>query len=180
MKRILVAVAACAVVVACAGGVQTSVPGSTQVSSLSVDQTRQLCRDRQKYLETAFTAAEKKTFGCSLTSLIGGAIAGAFGGPDAGIAACTMAFNDCQASSGSSDGGSSDPCAMVMVESGCTATVSDFNTCYTEQVEALRPYSKGQQCASLASADGGSPTTTKTTTCDKIASSCDHAKTYSW
>lgn len=180
MKRVLGAVFVCAVVVACAGGVQTSVPGNSQVSSLTVDQTRQLCRDRQKYLETAFTAAEKKTFGCSLTSLVGGAIAGAFGGPDAGIAACTMAFNDCQASSGSSDAGTSDGCAMLMVDATCAATVADFNTCYVEQVESLRPFAKGQQCASLASSDGGSPTATKTTTCDKIASTCDRAKTYSW
>lgn len=180
MKRVLGAVFVCAVVAACAGGVQTSVPGSSQVSSLSVEQTRQLCRDRQKYLETAFTATEKKTFGCSLTSLIGGAIAGAFGGVDAGIGACTMAFNDCQASSGSSDGGTSDSCAMVMADPACTATVTDFNTCYVEQIESLRPYAKGQQCASLATTDGGSPTTTKTTACDKIASSCERAKTYSW
>ncbi len=179
MKRVLAAVVSCAVVAACSSGVQTSVPGNSQVSSLSVDQTRQLCRDRQKYLESAFTAAEKKTFGCSLTSLIGGAIAGAFGGPDAGIGACTKAFDDCQASSGSSDGGT-DGCAMVMADSTCAATVSDFNTCYVEQIEALRPYAKGQQCASLATADGGSPTNTKTSTCDKISPSCDRAKTYSW
>lgn len=179
MKR-LIAVAAFAVVAACAGGVQTSVPGNSQVSSLSVDQTRQLCKDRQKYFETAYTTAERKTFGCSLASLIGGSIATAFNGPDAGIAACTMAFNDCQASTGSSDGGTTDPCAMVMTESGCTATVSDLNTCYVEQLEALRPWTRGHQCTTLAATDGGSPTATRSTTCDKIASSCEKAKSYSW
>lgn len=179
MKRILGAIVVCGAI-ACSTGVQTSVPGSSAVSSLSVDQTRQLCRDRQKYLDTAFTAAEKKTFGCSLSGVIGGAIASAFGGPDAGIAACTKAFNDCQASSGSSDGGTSDSCAMVMVESGCAATVADLNTCYTEQVESLRPFAKGSQCATLATSDGGSPAMTKSTTCDKIAPTCERAKTFSW
>lgn len=180
MKRILGAVVACAVVVAC-GGVQTSVPGGSQVSTLSAEQTRQLCRDRQKYMETAYTTAERKTFGCSITSLVAGAFGSAFGGVDAGIGACQMAFNDCQAGSGAqSDGGTSDPCANAMVDATCTATVSDFNTCYTEQVEALRPYTKGNQCASLANPDAGSPTAVKTTACDKIASTCDRAKNFSW
>lgn len=179
MKRILGAVVGCGLIVAC-GGVQTSVPGGSQVSSLSVDQTRQLCRDRQKYLDSAFTTAERKTFGCSFSSLIGGAIAGAFGGVDAGIGACEMAFTQCESGSGAtSDAGTSDPCAMVMVESTCSATVSDFNTCYTEQIESLRPFAKGNQCSSLASADAGT-VQAKGTTCDKIASSCERAKTYSW
>ncbi|MER2562094.1 MAG: hypothetical protein ABTQ32_15315 [Myxococcaceae bacterium] len=180
MKRVLAAVVACAVV-AC-GGVQTSLPGNSQVSTLSTDQMRQLCRDRQKYFESAYTTADRKTFGCNLGAVIGGAIASAFSGVDAGIAACQMTFTDCEAGKGSTaaDGGTSDACAMVMADATCTATVADFNSCYAEQVETLRPYTKTSQCASLATADGGSPTATKTTTCDKIAPSCERAKTFQW
>lgn len=180
MKRLWAAAVICVVAIAC-GGVQTSVPAGSTVASLSVEQTRQLCRDRQKYFETTLTSAERKTFSCSLGSLIGGAIGSAFGGVDAGIAACTKAYTDCQAGQGSSsDGGTSDPCGSLMADSTCTATVGDFNTCYTEQIEGLRPLTKGEQCATLATSDGGSPTATKTTACDKIAPSCKAAQSFGW
>lgn len=181
MKRAFAAVVACAVVVAC-GGVQTSLPGSSQVSTLTTEQMRQLCRDRQKYFETAYTTADRKTFSCNIGAVVVGAFSSAFGGLDAGIGACQMAFTDCEAGKGTvvGDGGTSDPCAMVMADTSCTATVTDFNACYAEQIETLRPYTKTNQCASLATSDGGSPTSTKTTTCDKIAPSCERAKTFQW
>jgi hypothetical protein len=157
------------VVVACTAGVQTSVPGNTPVSSLSAEQTQQLCRDRRRYVEGQFTEPQRKTLTCNLVGVLSGSLASAFGGADAGVAACQMTFDDCQSKPlGTADGGTSDSCATVMPLMGCAATVADYNSCFVDRYEQLRPWTQTSQCPSLTNAaDAGVPTS-----CERIASSC--------
>lgn len=179
-KRILSAVVGCAVIAACSSGVQTSIPGSSTISSLSVEQTRQLCRDRAKYTETVYSISDRTSLACNIGAAIAGAF-GSIGGPDAGASTCQKSYDECKvAPATASDGGTTDSCAMVMADSSCTATVADLNSCFVEQLEALRPLTKSAYVCGALSTDGGSPLTTKSTTCDKIAPTCERAKTLSW
>lgn len=121
----------------------TGIGGGKQIDSLSEDDRKQVCERTQEHLQDEGFYEDTKRLLCVATSAASVSIAGG----DA--AACEAAVSTClKSDSGTSSG---DSCADTSSLSSCPATISEFEDCIDEQIDAMKEAAAAFDCAAALS-----------------------------
>lgn len=125
-------------------------PPTAKVSSLTVEQTRQWCRERTARFETRYSVAERKNLTCNIEGLVLPSLLSFNTGqplsPAERVRACEDQLTQCT--------GTTQRCDTATVDPSCNATVEDIESCFEAQLVALESLMKGPRC-DLADSDGG-------------------------
>lgn len=121
----------------------TGIGGGKQIDSLSEDDRKQVCERTQEHLTDEGFYDDTKRLLCVTTSAVSVSIAGG----DA--AACEAAVSMCLAGDGGASSG--DSCDDTSSLTSCTATISEFEDCVDEQIDAMKEAVAAFDCAAALS-----------------------------
>jgi hypothetical protein len=157
------------------GGV-TSVPGTKTLKDLTPAELATLCSDSANYFRTHVTST------CKLAGFTVAALAAGFNPTitDAQLQAlCNQGVASCNSGGGADAGSSSQTCDPPPAT--CTATVSEYSACLTDDAAAINSaFGSIPSCSSLtrasltaSSADAGTgPTATTPASCTTLETKC--------
>lgn len=118
-----------------------SLSDETRVDQLDETQKNTLCQEAGAWYATQVSAALEKRLACYGFAL-------AFAGGNA--QACNQFANQCLASNEGLEASSEVECDLTRLE-GCTATVGELETCFTETATRVRQVASALSCSSSAS-----------------------------
>ncbi len=138
-------------------GFSTGVSGSKTLGELSDDEVCQTSDAAASYADRKISASD--------ACYVGAQFAAAFGTMDGGdfSAACETAYDECMASA-DVDTEECDPSDGFSYPDTCSATVSDFEACVQEEVDALKDLASNK----CNEAGGGNDELVSTPACDVV------------
>jgi hypothetical protein len=154
----------------------SSLPGSSQIGSLTPDQQTTLCADMERFMSTPVILESSKELTCRLM----GALLAAFAAPTTDAearSACKPIYDDCKKTPFEADQTTCEP-----YTASCTATIAELEACMTDFPGILAETANGfPSCDTLSLADLSEdmPTTgaevTLTPACAVIRQKCPEA-----